>query len=66
MNGKLFRAGAGQGIRHTRSFVLMRLKEPKRTNEKVYFFGQGDKEVGDVKLEEYGAAFCSTGTDENV
>lgn len=26
----------------------MRLKEPKRTNEKVYFFGQGDKEVGDV------------------
>ena len=31
----------------------MPLKEPKRTNEKVCFFKQGDKEVGDVKLEEH-------------
>ncbi len=31
----------------------MPLKEPKRTNEKVYFFGQGDKEVGDVIIAEH-------------
>lgn len=44
----------------------MRLKEPKRTNEKVCFFGQGGKEVGGVKLEEYRRSFCGAGTDENV
>ena len=34
----------------------MRLKEPKRTNEKVYFFGQRTRRCGALLLRSTGAA----------